>query len=72
MATRGKSRAQRSAVQGRPVNRVAGGRPDSRGVVRIYADIADETAMSLALMAVKRRLTRKALLELLILEAVRK
>lgn len=44
---------------------------DARGKVRIYADVSVAAATELAVLAAKRRLSKKALLELLIMEASR-
>lgn len=45
--------------------------PDARNMVRIYADIDSDIAVELSVLATRKRVTRKALLELLILEAVK-
>jgi hypothetical protein len=44
---------------------------DARGKVRVYADIDKAVAVELAVLAIRRGVSKKALLELLILEAVR-
>jgi hypothetical protein len=47
-----------------------GGTEDVRGNVRVYADIHKGAATELAVMAARRNLTKKALLELLIYQAM--
>lgn len=42
---------------------------DARGKVRIYADIAPTASIELAVMAARRSISKKALLELLINDA---
>lgn len=42
---------------------------DARGKVRIYADVDESAAVELGVLAARKRITRKAMLELLIREA---
>lgn len=44
---------------------------DARGTVRIYADVGSDAAVELQVLAARRHLTKKALFEMLILEATR-
>lgn len=41
------------------------------GTVRIYADVSEQVSIDLAVLAARRRLSKKAMLELLILEATK-
>lgn len=46
--------------------------PDARGRVRVYADISEAAAVELAVQAARRRISKKALLEMLIEESARR
>lgn len=47
-------------------------RPTSSGLVRVYADVDESTAIALGVLAAQRRLTKRALLSLLITEAAQR
>lgn len=46
--------------------------PDVRGKVRVYSDLDIDAAVELEVLAARRRITKKAMLELLVTEAVEK
>lgn len=47
------------------------GAATAQGLVRIYADVDEQVSIDLAVLAAKRRLSKKAMLEHLIVEAAR-
>lgn len=61
-------RVRRRLDSGQPREKVGA---DARGTVRVYADINRDVATELAVLAVRRGVSKKSLLELLILEATR-
>lgn len=65
MATKVKKTVTPPRVRAEPIG------ADARGKVRVYCDIGKPEAIELAVLAARRGLTRKALLELLIMEATR-
>lgn len=56
---------------GRQPQRVPSIQEDARGKVRIYADIDRPTAVDLSILALRKGLTRKAMLEVIIMEATK-
>lgn len=57
--------------RGRGVVQEPIGSTTAHGLVRIYADVDEAVSIDLAVLAAKRRLSKKAMLELLIVEAAR-
>lgn len=72
MATKRKPPARAEPIaESRPFGRHNPAGPDARGMVRVYADLNMEEATELAVLAARRRLSKKAMLELLIREATK-
>lgn len=63
------ARTQASRARTRTTEPV--GQATAQGTVRIYADVDEQVSIDLAVLAAKRRLSKKAMLEQLITEAAR-